>query len=77
MALRFTLADLQRAQLLVENAMLCVEEQRNRLVWLTAIGHNSEQAEHLFETMVNILSEMVGRRDLIAEAIRLSRNGAA
>ena len=75
--MRYTHADLERVQLLVEEVMLRIEEQRNRIVWMASRGHDTAQAERLFEVMTQILQQLVARRGLIADALRHSRNGSA
>ena len=77
MATHYTRADLEEAQRLAETAAMCLEEQRNRLAWLAASGHDTEQAEQLLEVMLQIARQMLARRDLLDELVRLPRNGAA
>jgi hypothetical protein len=77
MAAHHTPGDLEEAQRLVETATMCLEEQRNRLVWLAASGQDTEQAEQLLEVMLQIARQLLARRDLIDGLVRASRNGAA
>ena len=62
----YTVADLERAQRHVDDGLLRLAEQRDRIVWMASRGIETAQSEHFYELMSELLDLMIRHRDEIA-----------